>query len=171
MLKSDWSKQVAYIPYTTRKILIIILLVKNISWSMRPSLVVSSDTNNGEVAAVQQPCWSTSIQASVDSKATWEASRCIARARSRYGNVIIGRWGLPWNLLSEQSRSKTEQSSKLRRAKQSSVGDSSYSLCCWTVHGYGNTSRSRSAAAACVHMTRLLWSKFVRHCLVGFYVI
>ena len=55
MLKSDWSKQVAYIPYTTRKILIIILLVKNISWSMRPSLVVSSDTNNGEVAAVQQP--------------------------------------------------------------------------------------------------------------------
>ena len=38
---------------------------KNIAWSMRPSLVVSLDTNNGEVAAVQQPYWSTSIQASV----------------------------------------------------------------------------------------------------------
>ena len=27
----------------------------NIAWSMRPSLVVSLDTNNGKVAAVQQP--------------------------------------------------------------------------------------------------------------------
>ena len=24
------------------------------------------------------------------------------RVRSRYSSVIIGRWGLPWNLLSEQ---------------------------------------------------------------------
>ena len=33
-----------------------------------------------------------------------------ARARSRYSSAIIGRWGLPWNLLSEQLRSKKEAS-------------------------------------------------------------
>ena len=72
-------------------------------------------------------------------------------------SAIIGRWGLPWNLLSEQLRSKNEGS----RA-QSSLSDVQWtvhlkaimgSLCCWTVHGYGNTLRSIGAAAARAHMT------------------
>ena len=36
---------------------------------------------------------------------------------------------------------------------------------CWVVRDYGNTSLRSRGAAARVHMTWLLWSKFVRHFL------
>ena len=44
-------------------------------------------------------------------------------------------------------------------------------LHCWTVYDYGNTSISRGVTAVHIHMTRLTRSKFIRHCLVGFYMI
>ena len=99
---------------------------------MRPSLVVSLDTNNAEVAAVQQPFWSTSIQASCGrlhshGKSTWEVQ--VLRVQLRYSSAIIGRWCLPWNLLSEQLHLKNEASraqSSCGRAKRHSV-DGSYS--------------------------------------------
>ena len=77
----------------------------------------------------------TMIKLILDHSCTkWEALRWIADAWSRYNynSVIIGRWGLPQNLLSEQSRSRTEASRTQNRgrAKRRSVNDSSYSLCC-----------------------------------------
>ena len=81
-------------------------------------------------------------------------------------NAIIGRWSLSWNLLSKQAQraqeaklTKTCQCSRVAREPSdaqwivllTAIVDS---LRCWTVRDHGNTSRSRGAAAARVHMTR-----------------
>ena len=105
--------------------------------------------------------------------------QCVQKLHVQDHNTVIGRWSLPWNLLSKQAF----QEAKLTKTCQCSrvTGELSNvqwivltaivdSLCCWTVSEYGNTLRPR-ATAAHVHMTRLLWSKFIRHCFGVFYVI
>ena len=141
---------------------------------MRPSLVVSLDTKkekqNGDssysLAALlkHQHLWF-----STHKKSTVQV-QCVQILRVRDHNAIIGRWSLSWNLLSKQARSRSEANKDLpvfscrRRAKRRSV-DSSFNShrgfsplleCSW-LSMYGNTSRSRGAAAAARvhdHMTR-----------------
>ena len=155
---------------------------------MRPSLVVSLDTKkekqNGDssysLAALlkHQHLWF-----STHKKSTVQV-QCVQILRVRDHNAIIGRWSLSWNLLSKQARSRSEANKDLpvfscrRRAKRRSV-DSSFNShrgfsplldCSWLWQHFKIARRRRRRARSRSHDS-LLWSKFVRHCLVGFYVI
>ena len=62
-------------------------------------------------------------------------------------------------IIIEKKKKKTTSVLESQESQQCSVNSSSnndHNFCFWDIHDYGNTSRSRGAAAVHIHMTRLL---------------
>ena len=117
---------------------------------MRPSVVVSMDTNNGDRSC--SPAALLKHQYSVP-------------VSVRDCSAIISRWSPFGTVTCQCSWVAGEPNDVQSTVRLTNIANS---LCFWEVCDYGNTSRSRGAATVCIHMTWLHWSKFDRHCFGRF---